>query len=364
MSKEIIERLANNKKRLSELDKHLDIALKQKEAETLKKESLSEGFWNDTKKAQSSMKQLNSLKAILEKRDLYGKHLEDVEAVLELLQEKGNEELAQEAQEKLAQAEKGIEELEFHRMLSGEHDRAGAILTINAGAGGTEACDWAEMLLRMYRRWSDNHGFQNQVVDFTPGDGAGFRSIVLTVDGDYAYGYLKAEVGVHRLVRISPFDTSKRRHTSFASVFVLPNIEEDIEIEIKESDLRIDTFRAGGAGGQHVNKTDSAVRITHLPTKIAVACRSERSQHQNRITAMKLLKAKLYEKELEKRQKERDATEKDKKKIEWGSQIRSYVMQPYRIVKDHRTQLEIGNVDSVMDGNIDPFIQKFLLEFS
>lgn len=364
MSKEIKDRSGQNKKRLQELDKHLDIKAKREEAEKLKKASLADTFWQDPKKAQATIKQLNNLKALLEKRDLLAKNLEDVEAILELTQEKESEELAGEAKEKLDQVEKGMEALEFQRMLSGEHDPAGAILFINAGAGGTEACDWAEMLLRMYRRWSDRHGFRNQVVDFTPGDGAGFRSVVLTVEGEYAYGYLRAENGVHRLVRISPFDANKRRHTSFASVFALPDIEREIEIEIKEEDLRIDTFRSGGAGGQKVNKTESAVRLTHIPSGIVVACQNERSQHQNKATAMKVLKARLFEAELQKRQKEREAIEKTKKKIEWGSQIRSYVMQPYQLIKDHRTQMEVGNVQAVMDGEIDPFIQKFLLEFS
>lgn len=248
-------------------------------------------------------------------------------------------------------------------MFAGENDRAGAILSINAGAGGTEACDWAEMLLRMYRRWADSKGFENEVVDYTLGDGAGFRNVTLTVEGEYAYGYLKAENGVHRLVRISPFDANKRRHTSFSSVFVIPDIEDDIEIEIDEADLRIDTFRSGGAGGQHVNKTDSAVRITHEPSGIVVACQSQRSQHQNKTLAMKLLKARLYEKELEKKVKEKEEVEKNKKRIEWGSQIRSYVMQPYRMVKDHRTGVESGNVDAVMDGDIDKFIKEYLLKF-
>jgi peptide chain release factor 2 len=248
-------------------------------------------------------------------------------------------------------------------MLSGQHDRSDAIMFINAGAGGTEACDWAEMLLRMYRRWADAKGFKHEIVDFTPGDGAGFRSVTLTISGEYAYGYLRAENGVHRLVRISPFDANKRRHTSFSSVFVLPDVEEDIEIEVRDDDLRIDTYRAGGAGGQHVNKTDSAVRITHIPTGIVVACQNERSQHQNKQTAMKLLKAKLYDLELKKKMEEQAELAKDKKRIEWGSQIRSYVLQPYRMVKDHRTGLEMGNVDAVLDGEIDSFIKKFLLEF-
>jgi peptide chain release factor 2 len=270
--------------------------------------------------------------------------------------------LIEEASEKLTGVEREIAELEFQRMLSGENDRMSAIMFINAGAGGTEACDWAEMLLRMYRRWCDAHGYRNEVVDFTEGDGAGFRSVTMTVGGDYAYGYLRAENGVHRLVRISPFDANKRRHTSFASVFVLPEIADEIEIEVRDEDLRIDTFRSGGAGGQHVNKTDSAVRITHLPTGIVVACQSERSQHQNKANAMRVLKAKLYEIELEKRQAEQDKLAKDKKKIEWGSQIRSYVLQPYRLVKDHRTGVEVGNVDAVLDGDLDRFIREYLLK--
>lgn len=361
--KELKDNLAAHRAKLQTLAKHLGLETRRERAHQLKTQSQQEGFWADQKKAQGLMKELDEVKSFLEKWEKFEKNLSDVEAILELLKDHESEEFSAEAGQKLAEVEAGIEELEFSRMLSGEHDSASAILFINAGAGGTEACDWAEMLLRMYRRWADRKGFRNEVVDFTPGEGAGFRSAVVTVEGLYAYGYLKAEIGVHRLVRISPFDANKRRHTSFASVFVLPDVEKDIEIEIREEDLRIDTFRSGGAGGQKVNKTESAVRITHIPSGIVVACQNERSQHQNRATAMKVLKARLFEAELARRQKERDAVEKTKKKIEWGSQIRSYVMQPYRMVKDHRTNLEMGDVDRVMDGDLDGFIRKFLMEY-
>jgi len=320
-------------------------------------------LWNDTQRAKNILKERDSLLIIVKRYEELARAMADVEAILDLISQEEAPELEKEAGEELDRVAKVIDEMEFEQMFCGMHDKASAILTINAGAGGTEACDWAEMLLRMYRRWADQKGFSNEVIDFTPGEGAGFRSVTLTVDGEYAYGYLKAENGVHRLVRISPFDANKRRHTSFASVFVIPDIEEEIEIEINDSDLRIDTFRSGGAGGQHVNKTDSAVRITHIPTGIVVACQNQRSQHQNKATALRILKAKLYEIELEKKKKEREEIEKKKKRIEWGSQIRSYVMQPYRMVKDHRTGLEDGNVDAVMDGKIDNFIREYLLKF-
>ncbi len=286
----------------------------------------------------------------------------DIAAVIELTTDAGEAELLNEAGEHLLRLEKLLGDVEFRQMLSGKNDSASAILQINAGAGGTEACDWAEMLLRMYRRWADAHGYKNDVVDFTAGDGAGFRSVTVTISGAYAYGYLKAENGVHRLVRISPFDANKRRHTSFCAVFVLPDIEDDIEIVVKEEDLRIDTFRSGGAGGQKVNKTDSAVRLTHIPSGIVVASQTERSQHQNRATAMRILKAKLYDLEMDKKRAERDAVEAQKSDIAWGSQIRSYVFQPYQMVKDHRTSFEVGKIDSVMDGELDGFIRAFLLQ--
>jgi peptide chain release factor 2 len=288
--------------------------------------------------------------------------VEDAKGYLELAQEENDEETLREISAKVTRAEQDVQAAEFRRMLGGENDPNNAIVSIHAGAGGTEAQDWSDMLLRMYLRWSERKGFQTEIIDYLPGEEAGVKSVTFTVNGDYAYGYLKAESGIHRLVRISPFDAGKRRHTSFASLFVYPEIEEDIVVEINEDDLRVDTFRSSGAGGQHVNKTESAVRITHLPTGIVVQCQNERSQHKNRATAMKVLKARLYalkQKEQEEKMEQFHSTKKD---IAWGSQIRSYVLQPYRLAKDHRTNLEIGNVDGVLDGDLDPFIEAYLLQ--
>lgn len=289
-----------------------------------------------------------------------GTLVDDAEVLLELADEAHDAAVAKEASEKLAEASAAIRKAEIRRMLSGEHDRANAIVSIHPGAGGTEAQDWADILMRMYLRWVESRGFHAEVVDFLPGDEAGVKSVTFTVSGEYAYGYLKAEVGVHRLVRISPYDANKRRHTSFASVFVYPEIEDDIEIDINEADLKVDTYRSSGAGGQHVNKTDSAVRITHIPTGIVVACQNERSQHKNRAVAMKLLRARLYEKKLEEQEAKMQEFSKDKRDIAWGSQIRSYVMQPYRLIKDHRTGYETGNIDPVLDGALDGFIEAYL----
>lgn len=246
-------------------------------------------------------------------------------------------------------------------MLSSEQDPMNAIMSIHAGAGGTEAQDWAEMLMRMYLRWAEKRNFKTNIIDYLPGDEAGVKSVSFTVEGEYAYGYAKAEIGIHRLVRISPFDAGARRHTSFASVFVYPEVDDEIIIDINEDDLRIDTFRSGGKGGQHVNKTDSAVRITHLPTNIVVQCQNERSQHKNKAMAMKYLKSRLYERELQQKKEKQDEENKLKKDIAWGSQIRSYVLHPYKMVKDHRTNLEIGNAQKVLDGDLDDFIQAYLM---
>ena len=250
----------------------------------------------------------------------------------------------------------------MRHLLSGEIDINNAIITIHPGAGGTESQDWAQILMRMYLRWAEKHGFITQIIDLLPGEEAGIKSTTITVSGPYAYGYLKAEAGVHRLVRISPFDANKRRHTSFSAVLVFPEIEEDINIEIDEEDLKIDTYRASGAGGQHVNKTSSAVRITHMPTGIIVACQNERSQHKNKAMAMKVLKARIYDLQLKEKEKKMEGIVGDKKGISWGNQIRSYILQPYRLVKDHRTGTEVGNVDAVLDGDIDGFIDAYLRE--
>jgi len=256
-----------------------------------------------------------------------------------------------------------LRKLELQRMLSGENDSKNAILTIHPGAGGTESQDWAEMLMRLYLRYAERKGYKTEIMDYQSGDEAGLKSVTIDIQGNYAFGYLRAEAGVHRLVRISPFDSNKRRHTSFASVFIIPQIDDSIDIEINPADLRIDTYRASGAGGQHVNKTDSAIRITHIPTGTVVQCQNERSQHKNKANALKFLKAKLYQLRLEEKKKEMKEIEEGKKDISWGSQIRSYVFHPYNMVKDHRTNIETSNVQNVMDGDIDNFIQEYLVNF-
>jgi len=321
-------------------------------------------FWEGGESAQKILKERTSILESLSPWQQNQKELEEMEILLQLIEEQGDEKEAQELLKKVQKSEEAIGQMEFRTMLGGEHDESNAIVSINAGAGGTEAQDWVEMLLRMYLRWGEKRGYQTKIIDILPGEEAGLKNVTFTVNGRYAYGYLKAEVGIHRLVRISPFDAGARRHTSFASVFVYPEISDDVVIEIDEKDLRIDTFRSSGAGGQHVNKTDSAVRITHLPTGIVVQCQNERSQHKNKAIALKILKARLYEKELMEKEEKLGELHNTKKEIAWGSQIRSYIMHPYKMVKDHRTNKVIHQVDRVLDGEIDEFIKAYLLSTS
>ncbi len=322
-------------------------------------------MWDDAERAQKVLQERATLEAFVKRFDTIYAALEDANALLELVEDDddSDESMFEEIQEQLDEADSLLEKIEFERMLSGEADPNNAIVSINAGAGGTESCDWASMLRRMLLAYCEKRGWKVTITDHQDGEEAGIKSTTFIVEGEYAFGYLKAEAGVHRLVRISPFDSSARRHTSFASVFVYPEIDDDIEIEVNEADLRVDTYRASGAGGQHVNKTDSAVRITHNPTGIVVQCQNERSQHKNRAFAMKMLRAQLYNLELQKKQEEIDAVNAQKKDIAWGSQIRSYVLHPYRMVKDVRTGHEVGDVDGVLDGKLDDFIEAYLIQF-
>ena len=319
-----------------------------------------EGFWDNPDQAREVIAQSNRLKSWVDPWKKLDEKSSELVELGTLLEAESDDDLEAEWLAEVEEIARQSEALEIRTMLQGSDDHRGALLTVHPGAGGLESQDWAEMLTRMYTRWAERRGYSVNVLDLQPGEEAGIKSATLEVSGDDAYGYLKAEKGVHRLVRISPFDAQSRRHTSFASVFVYPQIDDTIEIEIDESDLRIDTFRASGAGGQHVNKTDSAIRITHLPTGIVVSCQQERSQHKNRSTAMKMLKAGLYERALEEQEKEKAVLESTKTEIGWGNQIRSYVFQPYTMVNDHRTELKIGDVNKVMDGDLDPFIEVYL----
>lgn len=338
-----------------------DISTKQKRLKDLEIITSDAEFWENPDDAQTVLKERSRLSTQVDNYEKFSQMIDECDACLELVKESEDEEFQAELLKELERTEGKLRELELSRMLSGEHDAGNAILEINAGAGGTEAQDWAEMLLRMYLRWGEKRGYKMELLSAQDGEGAGVKSAILLVSGENAFGYLRSERGVHRLVRISPFDSNARRHTSFASVSVVPEIDDAVEIDIREEELRIDTYRASGAGGQHVNKTDSAVRITHLPTGIVVACQNDRSQHKNKATCLKLLKAKLYEEEMAKKQEELAQIAGERKKIDFGSQIRSYVMHPYQMVKDLRTGSETGNVQAVMDGDLDRFIEAYLL---
>ena len=339
---------------------HFDVANKEQELQNLEKQTMNNDFWNNSENSSKVLKQINSLKNKLEGFKKVGSELNNILEMSEFLKTESDDEMAKEVIKTTSSLEKEIEKLEITTLLSGKYDANNAILTIHPGAGGTEAQDWAEMLYRMYTRWANANGYEVKELDYLEGEEAGLKSVTFSINGEYAYGYLKGEMGVHRLVRISPFDSGGRRHTSFASVEVLPEISDDIELDINPDDIKMDVYRASGAGGQHINKTSSAVRLTHIPTGIVVACQTERSQFQNKDTAMKMLKSKL----LNLKEKEQKNTIDELKGIQmdiaWGSQIRSYVFCPYTLVKDHRTNYEVGNVQAVMDGDLNGFIDSYL----
>lgn len=348
------------KRRLGDLKVFLKISERLKEISEIEEQMTATDFWDHKEKAQEVMTSLSACKNIIDPYNKLSVDAEDFLALSELILESNDESMLSDADSECKHLFVNLEKLELISFLSDRFDKNNAYFSIHAGAGGTESCDWAAMLMRMYRRWFERRGFQYEIIDSQQGDEAGIKSITFSVTGEFAYGYAKAEIGVHRLVRISPFDSNSRRHTSFASVDVFPELDDEIEIEIDEKDLRIDTFRASGSGGQHVNTTDSAIRITHIPSGVIVACQAERSQHKNRATAMKMLKAKLYEKEREQREKEADEIRGVKSDNGWGNQIRSYVLHPYQMVKDLRTGIETGNTSGVLDGDIDQFIEGWL----
>lgn len=358
---ELIQHIDELGARFDNLKEHLGLEEKLSRQEEIEAIVARDDFWQNIEQSKQILKERTILIKFFNEWKEISRLYEDLLVAKELVREDGDPTLIKEMSENIKIFEKMLRELEIKKMFTEAEDIQGAILSINSGAGGTESQDWAEMLLRMYLRWAERMGFKTQIVDILSGDEAGIKNVTITVDGDYAFGYLKAEEGIHRLIRISPFDASGRRHTSFASVSVIPQVEDDIDIVIKDDEIKIDTYRSSGCGGQKVNKTDSAVRITHLPTGIVVQCQNERSQHKNREMAMKLLKARLFELELKKREEEKKKSHEQKKEIAWGSQIRTYVLHPYKQVKDHRTQLETSNVDAVLDGDINDFIEKFLL---
>ncbi len=339
---------------------HFDLVNVKNKLSELEDQVASEGFWNDAENSGKILKEIKQLKDKIEVYDQLVGEYEDIETLIEMGMEEPDEEIAKEVITSLKEFIQDFEELRIKTLLSEEYDRNNAILSLHAGAGGTESCDWVSMLLRMYTRWADDKGYKIETLDYLDGEEAGIKSVTIQINGENAYGYLRSEKGVHRLVRISPFDSSGRRHTSFASMDVIPEIDEDVDMDINADDLKIDTYRSSGAGGQHVNKTDSAVRMTHIPTGIVVQCQNERSQHKNKDRALKMLKAKLYEVKRLEQMAKMEGIRGEVKEIGWGSQIRSYVMHPYSMVKDHRTNEEAGNVQSVLDGKIDAFINAYL----
>lgn len=340
---------------------HFDLVKVKEQIKELEAKTMEQNFWDDPQNSQKVLQELKGLKDKVESYKTLKNKYEDVETMIEMAYEEEDDDLVAEVKDLLKDFIAYYEDLRIATLLSGEYDKNNAILTLHAGAGGTEACDWVEMLFRMYTRWAEKRGFKYEVLDYLAGEEAGIKSVTMQINGENAYGYAKAEKGVHRLVRISPFDSSGRRHTSFASLDVMPEITDDIDIDIKDDEIRIDTYRASGAGGQHVNKTDSAIRITHLPTNTVVQCQNERSQRQNKERAMRMLMAKLYEMKRIEQMSKMDEVRGEVKEIGWGSQIRSYVMHPYRMVKDHRTNVDMGNVNAVMDGDIDSFINAYLI---
>ena len=339
---------------------HFDLANKKDRVEELEKTMEEPGFWDNTDHSTAVVQECKKLKTTIERYETLCNDREDMLTLIEIGEEEGDTDIVSEVAESLEEFKQQFEELRIETLLSGEYDKNNAILTLHAGAGGTESCDWASMLCRMYQRWAEKKGFQVEMLDFLDGDEAGYKSVTLQISGLNAYGYLKSEHGVHRLVRISPFNAAGKRQTSFVSCDVMPDIEEDLDVEINDDDIRIDTYRSSGAGGQHINKTSSAIRITHFPTGIVVQCQNERSQHMNKDKAMQMLKAKLFILKQQEQIDKANGIRGESKEIGWGSQIRSYVMQPYTMVKDHRTNAEVGNVQNVLDGNIDPFINAYL----
>ncbi|WP_246804622.1 peptide chain release factor 2 [Desulfosarcina cetonica] len=361
MSTEAKQTIKDHRQKLDQLKEYLDLASQEKRLQEIEAEIARDGFWNNPDATTAILKERTLLSQRIDTFHALEKDLEEAGLLLEMATEEADAESIAEASDQIHALGQRIHQFSLNTMLNGEDDPNNAIISINAGAGGTEAQDWAEMLFRMYLRWVEGKGFKSTIIDFQPGEEAGIKSVTFTATGPFAYGFLKSESGVHRLVRISPFNASGKRHTSFASVFVYPELDNEIEIDIDEKDLRIDVFRASGAGGQHVNKTSSAVRITHLPSGIVVQCQQEKSQHRNKDMAMKVLKSRLYEAEKRKQDERLQEIHDGKDDIAWGSQIRSYVLHPYQMVKDHRIGLDVGNVNAVLDGDIDVFIEGVLL---